>query len=69
MIDNEECGRRMNCKKCGNAIIVACIDDGSVRIFNKPKRGFISQHYCGSYVEILSKSMIKKLGLELNAYG
>jgi hypothetical protein len=56
----------MKCKTCGRSIIIYCASDGSVHILDKPTRGFTDAHMCGSgnYSNMLSKSMMKKLGVE-----
>jgi len=50
----------MRCKKCGETIVIfEC--DGGVYILEKPYRGFVEQHFCGDYDEVLSEYMMKKL--------
>lgn len=59
----------MKCKKCGDPILLAVCFDDSVQLFDRPQRGYLKLHRCGSYGECLSKYMIRKYGLEPNAYG
>lgn len=54
----------MKCRVCGKSIIIFCSNDGAVHILDKSYHGFADAHLCGSYEQMLSKYMIKKLEIE-----
>jgi hypothetical protein len=45
-------------------IIVYAEANGAVHVLDYPVRGRTYAHLCGSYSEILPKSVVKELGLE-----
>jgi len=55
----------VKCRNCGESIVIYQASNGSTHILDKPKRGFTDYHYCGTYEEILSKYMMKKLELDI----